>query len=310
MTPTKSGWTTTSYIQAAMTLYGVAATIYAIYTSMESLGIAGLIAAKQMEWFGSSSFALTFCLVLVVIGLIPFLVLIMLGVTVFPAAGEAIFGSATSTKPRVPAAPPAPFLANGLSWPGIFKTAVVLFGLTGAAAAVTYFLNVREQGLGIYRLDLDKPGGALPGRTGFVQLTGHLRRQYVAGYRDNDTMHLIVAMTDDTWTPNVPVRFFVHYEQFGTDEKAFAPPQEFRKAGATEIGGRFSGKLPVFAERGLEKKGIKIDKDYRILNWERIPTGGAPQSDSHWIVLGVGGICSLALAAAMVGIKLRQPKRA
>jgi len=289
----------------ALVLYGVALTVYAIYSSMTAQGFAGYLITKQMDFFGGASITITFVLVLIVFGLPSYLLAAIVGVTVWPALGEAMFGPVRASAP-VKAVPPQPAAPpTRMRWSTVVKTALVLFALTGAISSVLYFLNIREQNLGVYKLDLDRNPGPLPGRLGFVRLTGHLDRSHASSYSDKTNIYLVVPVTDASWRPNTPLQYFLIYQQLGSSGTKFSLPAEFRQPGAAEFTGRFSGRLPAFIQSEYTKKGLKMAPDYRILQYESISESGSPISDSHTVALIVGGIISVALIAAMVGAKLK-----
>jgi len=269
-------------------------------------GIAGFIMAREIAWFGSASFALSYCLDLVVIFVPSIVLAFLLGVTIFPSLSEALLGIFVA-KPKPPDTAPAlsPLASGGMTWMGIGKAMLVMFGLTGAVGAVLYFLNVREQSLGVFQLNLDTAQSALRDRLGFIQVTGHAVQKLALTYSDQRTVSLVLPVTSGTWTSAEPLRVFVRYHQLGDSRTQLTPPSEFRARQAATFDGETEGKLPAFVEQAYTAKGLKLDPDYKVVAWQRLTPGEMPMSNSHMIALGIGGLISVSLSLILILTKLK-----
>jgi hypothetical protein len=59
-------------------------------------------------------------------------------------------------------------------------------------------------------------------------------------------------------------------------------------------------KLPTFVERAYTAKGLKLDPNYQVIDWQQLTPGEAPMSQSHLMVLGIGGLISGVLSLLLV----------
>jgi len=200
------------------------------------------------------------------------------------------------------------------------KGALVICGVP-LAATLALLAVVRPQGsqeLPVYTADLRNGESTVPQDARYVKVIAFLAHKYLTAYREglhreeSHTVNVYGPLTGAGWTLADPVRYFVHYSTYTSDQNAYdGLPDAFHEKGSARFSGELKTSLPLWVEREWKSKGLKIAEAYQVIDWRELPYDRVPAPDGHGTVRAIGEIgFAITVITFTIWIILRKKARA
>jgi len=300
-----------SQLKAIYWIYFAIAAAYIIYGYVTKTGLYALMIDQQLKLFGKAE-----------VGVAIFLPLIALMLPVVPLASyvrkretsELSFDpngrAAIAARLIGPAA--APEKRSYWIWISAFAVAPLLVSL--AVYLYMTVTNSRDQKRPIYQMDLARSSDVPSGNIKFIEIAGVLQQDSEYGLTEDTSgmksSHRYAPVTDAGWTPDRPVKFFLHMKSQGDQRIAIGHLN--KKTGRLEVmpprgaydstfGGQLSqNSLPDYVKSAFERRGIRIDERYYVLDWTGDlggPVSSKYNSQMYYLIPVVGIFFSMVVLA-------------
>ncbi len=283
--------------------YEVLAFLYLIFGIGNGTGLGGYIVDLQLRWFNTASMTIS-----AIIGMslltIPAVAVGALLLRAFPELNAVMNEAAVASAVKQPLS--GPEQAAGLSWRVILSISAGLLLAGAAIGAVLFVMDRQDRAAGVRMLQASDP--APPVGVAYFKLRGRLAGEYIVGYEEKSTrsstgsIHVFLPVTAAGWTPDSPVRYFVHYQTYGGHRPNL--PAAVDSGAEAEVTGALGSPLPIYANRKLSEMGLKIASPHFVLDYEALQGDEIPDSINHWIALGGGGALGLMALLSLSGGKL------
>jgi len=174
--------------------------------------------------------------------------------------------------------------------------------------------NSRDQKRPIYQMDLARSSDVPSGNIKFIEIAGVLQQDSEYGLTEDTSgmksSHRYAPVTDAGWTPDRPVKFFLHMKSQGDQRIAIGHLN--KKTGRLEVmpprgaydstfGGQLSqNSLPDYVKSAFERRGIRIDERYYVLDWTGDlggPVSSKYNSQMYYLIPVVGIFFSMVVLA-------------
>jgi hypothetical protein len=298
-------------LKAVYWVYIAIAGGYLIYGYLTGSGLYALLIDQQLKWFGKARVELAV--------FVPFIVLLL---PVLPLATyirkREMLGRLDD--PRAAGAMAAGFRGPALGpekasyWirVGAFALAPFLISVVAYVYVTAVDANVQKQP--IYSMDLAASSDLPAGNPKFIEISGVLQQDSDYNLTEDSsgmkTRNRYAPLTDAKWTPDQPVKYFLHLKSQGgqgisighLDEKTgrfdVMPP---RGPYNNTFGGQLSENgLPDYVKSAFERRGMKITDRYYVLDWKGDLAAGMASkynSQMYYMIPVVGAFFSMVVLA-------------
>jgi hypothetical protein len=309
--------------------------IYWVYTAIVSAsvfygyitktGLYALLIDAQLKWFGKAEVEIAV--------FVPFIVLML---PVAPLASyvrkrersEQLRDPSTSAAITAGLSGPAVNPEKPSYWIWIGAAAIVPFVISLVAYAYLTAVDASDQKQPIYHLDLAASSNLPAAGVKFIEIAGVLQQdseyRLTEDHSGTKSSHRYAPLTDSSWTPDHPVKYFLYLKSEG--ESRIAIGHLDKKTGRFEVmppsgpfsstfGGQISQNgLPDYVKSAFERRGIKITEPYYILEWKgdlNGPVSSKYSGQMYYLIPFLGAFFSfVVLAGGGIAFVNRKRQRA
>jgi hypothetical protein len=298
---------------------------YIFYGYILKTGLYALLIDAQLKWFGKAQVEIAV--------FVPFIVLML---PVAPLAShvrrrekaEQLRDPKTAGAIDALLSGPAVNPEKPSYWIWIGTAAIVPFVISLVAYAYLTSVDASDQQQPIYHLDLSTSSNLPAAGVKFIEIAGVLQQdsEYNLTEDHSGTKSSLRygPLTDSSWTPNQPVKYFLYLKSEG--ESRIAIGHLDKKTGRFEVmppsgpfdstfGGQLSQNgLPDYVSSAFDRRGIKIAEPYYVLEWKgdlNGPVSSKYNSQMYYLVPFLGAFFSfVVLAGGGIAFVNRKRQRA
>jgi hypothetical protein len=284
---------------------------FIFYGYIMKTGLYALLIDAQLKWFGKAQVEIAV--------FVPFIVLML------PVAPLASFVRKKERLEQLRDPNASGAIAAGLSgpavnpekpsyWVWIVAAAVVPFVISLVAYAYLTAVDANDQTQPIYHLDLAVSSDLPAAGVKFIEIAGVLQQDseytLTEDHSGTKSSHRYAPLTDGSWTPDRPVKYFMDLKSEGDSRIAIGHLD--KKTGRFEVmppsgpfkstfGGQLSQNgLPDYVRSALERRGIKIAERYYVLEWKgdlNGPVSSRYSGQMYYLIPFIGAFFSVVVLA-------------